>query len=135
VYVRACWLGRAASMPGGASSGGIPESNASVGGSATRGDQSVLMGGPCDGLDGGLVVREADHGGGAIRPPDEELIVVPPRCQLPIVWRPIQTTYLDTEGLQKDKEKKPPMRLSSGSDTGHIKSVGACEEFLMTMSC
>ena len=56
----------------------VPEAHAAVGGAAPRGQQTVLVGRPGDGLDCRLVVRVGLHGAAVGQVPHKQLVVVAP---------------------------------------------------------
>ena len=76
------------------SCGSVPESDALVSSATARSNQPMLVGRPGQGFDCGLVIRESDHWGGVVQPPDVELIVVAARGQLSIIRRPLQSADL-----------------------------------------
>ena len=76
--------------------GGAPEADAAVGGAAAADQQAVLVRRPRDGLDGGLVLREAQHRLRAVLVPHKELVVVAAAGELAVVGGPAQAADLRT---------------------------------------
>jgi len=74
--------------------GGVPEPDAPVGGASSGRKEAVLVGRPGDGLDRRRVLHEAQPRAQRAVVPDEELVVVAPRGQLPPIGRPLEAANL-----------------------------------------
>lgn len=66
--------------------GSVAEAYAAVCRATAAGQQAVLMRRPGDGLHSRRVVTKAQDGRVRVLVPDEQLVVIPTACYLPIVW-------------------------------------------------
>ena len=64
------------------------------------------MGGPRDGLHGGVVVAELDDRRRGVEVPDVELVVVAAAGDLPVVRGPLETAHLHPKNRQAVSELK-----------------------------
>lgn len=83
---------------------GVPESDATIGGTTTTREDTALQRRPSDGLDGSNVVREAKHRVFVKPVPNKELVVVAARCKLRLFRVPLEpANFLLVTGKLADK--------------------------------